>query len=67
MITLYDKGFTGYQFIADTEDDITTAETQTKAILGSVPEPHSAILVIATKNVYFRDSQGNWNKLGGST
>nr|DAU02047.1 MAG TPA: hypothetical protein [Caudoviricetes sp.] len=29
MITLYDKGFTGYQFIADIEDDITTAETQT--------------------------------------
>lgn len=58
MITLYDKGFTGYQFIADTEDDITTAETQTTAILGSVPEPHSAILVIATKKCIFQRFTG---------
>ena len=68
MITLYERktryANDYYEFVADTEADITNAEQTIKERLGRPAGIHSNIFVIKTGEKYFRDNEGNWNKAG---
>lgn len=68
MITLYERktryANDYYEFVADTEDDITNAEQTITELLGRPAGIHSNIFVIKTGEKYFRDNEGNWNKVG---
>ena len=70
MITLYERktryANDYYEFVADTEADIVNAEQTIKELLGRPAGIHSNIFVIKTGEKYFRDNEGNWNKVGKS-
>ena len=68
MITIYKRktryANDYYEFVADTEADIASAEQTIKELLGRPAGIHSNIFVIKTGEKYFRDKEGNWNKAG---